>query len=102
MISKDPSGDRKLGGGVLSPGIGGSPFDSLLPVVSGSKFVKKGESFVDAYQPGAFGSRLSPAPRGSIDQTSLPFAPLSREKTMVSPSGAKIGSLSCPELSFVS
>src|SRR5438132_6387294 len=68
---------------------------------SGSTFVKYGELFTATYQSGAASNFFNALPSGSMLQNSRALFDFSRVKTIVPPSGAKIGAESCPELSFV-
>src|SRR5215831_12266690 len=93
----------------MGVGVGLGEADSTREVVaaadvdsSGSTFVKYGELFAATYQSGAASNFFNVLPRGSIVQNSRVPADFSRVKTMLAPSGAKIGAESCPELSFVS
>ncbi|HEX4638227.1 MAG TPA: hypothetical protein VH170_01940 [Chthoniobacterales bacterium] len=74
--------------------------DSLSLVES--RFVKYGEVFVFSYHSGAASSLAAAAPSGCTLQNSNVLPSFSRVKTMLSPSGAKIGSTSWPGPSLVS
>src|SRR5436853_7931692 len=66
-----------------------------------SALVRYGYSFAATYQSGAIFIFFNPLPSGSMLQNSRLLLDFSRVKTMLLPSGAKIGAESCPELSFV-
>src|SRR4029079_1427758 len=68
---------------------------------SASAFVKYGELLSEAYQSGAVSSIFNAFPSGSTLQNSRALLDFSRVKTIMLPSGAKIGPESCPESSFV-
>src|SRR5260370_42489101 len=67
-----------------------------------SRFVKYDDVFVCWYQSGAALSLVGVPPSGCTLQNSSGLPSFSRVKAIILPSGAKIGSTSCPELSVVS